>query len=218
MSRSILFLLVANFVAHCLWRHARHDGLLYACSAEERSLEVTPGEKLGVWAGRLLEEPRLAILYVHRLARACGCWPRVLRLLVFAARRRTSSALLGEHCLVLANLSARTEILLATFGKRNWARVVHIGDRTTDKTLRAIDPLLAKVPRVGTPSHVRHLCPYPYPSPWADAPPTRHNPRTRNPVPAPLGPRRETRFRRVSAQLPCSLGSCPRCRAGVTEH
>jgi len=32
VSRSILFLLVANFVAHCLWRHARHDGLLYARS------------------------------------------------------------------------------------------------------------------------------------------------------------------------------------------
>ena len=43
-------MLVANFVAHCLWRHARDDGLLYACSAEERRLEVTPGEKLGVWA------------------------------------------------------------------------------------------------------------------------------------------------------------------------
>ena len=43
-------MLVANFVAHCLWRHARHDGLLYACSAEERSLVVRPGEKLGVWA------------------------------------------------------------------------------------------------------------------------------------------------------------------------
>ena len=52
MSRSILFLLVANLVAHLLRRHARDDGLLNACSAEERSLEVTPGENLSVWAKR----------------------------------------------------------------------------------------------------------------------------------------------------------------------
>ena len=39
MSRSIVFLLVADLVAHYLRRHARHDGLLYACSADERSLE-----------------------------------------------------------------------------------------------------------------------------------------------------------------------------------
>eukprot|EP00964_Phaeocystis_antarctica_P022707 scaffold12636_cov94-Phaeocystis_antarctica.AAC.1 len=69
---------------------------------------------------RLLEEPRLAILYVHRLARACGCWPRVLRLLVFAARR-TSSALVGEHCLVLAIFSARTENRLGHLETGTWA-------------------------------------------------------------------------------------------------
>ena len=48
-------------------------------------------------------------------------WPRVLRhaCFFFAARRRTSGALIGEHCLVIATFTSPDGKSLATFGKRN---------------------------------------------------------------------------------------------------
>ena len=74
------------------------DGLLASASTGVRDSQGDRGCSANQSSRRLLEEPRLAILYIHRLARACGSWPRVLGLLVFAALRRTSGALVGEHC------------------------------------------------------------------------------------------------------------------------